>query len=345
MFDIEQTYQTLQHHFQDRVRRQELLVSHCSFGVGGPADIWVALNTEQELEMLIRTCTTEQWPLLLVGAGRNIIFADAGVRGVVARIDFDHYTLEKESDETAIVTADAGVRWPDLLRDLLPAGWAGLEFGVGIPGTLGAGVISNAGVHNQALGQALEWVKILDARSCNGGKHDVFVPLVKRRYNAEDLDLGYRHSRFRVNRATHLDAESHFVFADRYLIEPAEIIVQLGLRVHRLDQEQLKQRSRGYFQERQAQEPMVSQTGPIFKEPEAYKLVAEVGLAGKTIGNAQIAPQHANYITNLGGATAADMAALIVEAHRAVLARSGVALLLNVELLGEWPSRRYIAPS
>jgi UDP-N-acetylmuramate dehydrogenase len=282
--------------------------------------------------------------LLLIGAGRNTIFADAGVRGVVARIDFDRYSLEKESDETATLTADAGVRWPDLLQDLLPAGWAGLEFGVGIPGTLGAGVISNVGAHNQALGQALEWVEILDARSCNVGKHDVFVPLVKRRYNAEDLDLGYRHSRFRVSRATHLDAESHFVFADRYLIEPAEIVVQLGLRVYRLDQEQLRQRRDGYLQERQIQEPTMPQTGPIFKELEACKLIAEVGLAGKMIGKAQIALQHANYITNLGGATAADIAALIVEAHRAVLARSGVALLLNVELLGEWSGCRYVAP-
>src|SRR5262249_1255243 len=162
--------------------------------------------------------TTHQWPLLLVGEGRNILFADAGFRGIVARIDWQQYEIE---ERTATLIADAGVRWSKLLPQLQALGWAGLEFGIGIPGTLGAGLISNACAHNRDLGQTLQWIDVLDARGCNTGQYDVFVPLVKRRHTREDLDLGYRHSRFRVNRTTHIDAEGKLVFPSRQLIEPA----------------------------------------------------------------------------------------------------------------------------
>ena len=339
MFDIEQTYQVLQQHFHNRVLRSEPLSKHCSFAVGGPADLWVTLETQQELESLIRFCTIEQWPLLLVGAGRNVLFSDAGVRGVVARLDFQHFTVDREPDGTATVTAEAGVRWQSLLRHLLPEGWSGLEFGIGIPGTLGAGLISNAGAHNQDLGQCLEWIEILDARSCNTGTHDVFVPLIKRRYNANELDLNYRHSRFRINRTTHLDEQSLLVFPERHLIEPAEIVTQLGLRLHHLDPEELTARSSQYLHERQNHEPALPQTGPVFKdygEQSAHTFIEQAGLAGKIIGKAQINTKDANYIVNLGGATAADIAALIKEAHRAVLAHSKVSLALNIDLLGDW---------
>src|SRR5262249_22549405 len=144
LFDSEQAYAVLHPHFHELLHVQEPLAHHCSFGVGGPADIWLTLQTQQELEALLRTCTTHQWPLLLVGEGRNILFADAGFRGIVARIDWQQYEIE---ERTATLIADAGVRWSKLLPQLQALGWAGLEFGIGIPGTLGAGLISNAGAH------------------------------------------------------------------------------------------------------------------------------------------------------------------------------------------------------
>jgi UDP-N-acetylmuramate dehydrogenase len=341
-FDSQQAYNVLHPLLQERIHVQEPLAQHCSFGVGGSADIWVDLETLAELESLIRACTIHQWPLLLVGGGRNIIFADSGVRGIVATIDAQHYEIEEHPDNTATLIADAGVRWSQLLQQLQPLGWGGLEFGIGIPGTLGAGLISNVGAHNQDLGQTLEWIDVLDARFCNTGKHDVFVPLVKRHYVREDLDLGYRHSRFRADRYTHLDANGKLVFSARQLIEPAEIVVRLGLRLQRKDPEQLATLSNQYIQERQAHEPAISKTGPIFKDPPgrlAKDLIAQAGLGGKTTGQAKINEQNANYITNQGGATAAEIMSLITVAHQQVLAQSGIDLALNVEILGEWPAQ------
>jgi len=338
-FDSEQAYAILYPLFHERLHAREPLAQHCSFEVGGSADLWLTLENSADLEVLIRAATIHQWPLLLVGGGRNIIFADAGVRGIVARIDAQHYEIDEHADNTATLIADAGVQWSDLLEQLLPLGWAGLEFGIGIPGTLGAGLVSNAGAHNQDLGQTLEWIDVLDARTCNSGKYDVFVPLVKRHYAREDLDLSYRHSRFRADRYTHLDPNGKLIFAPRQLIEPAEMVIRLGLRLHREDPQRLATLRNQYVQERQALEPALPRTGPIFKDPSgslAKDLIARVDLAGKTMGKAQINAQNANYVTNLGGATAKEIMELIVVAHQRVLAESGVDLMLNVEILGEW---------
>jgi UDP-N-acetylmuramate dehydrogenase len=336
VFDSEQAYSVLHPHFHEMLHVQEPLAEHCSFGVGGLADIWLTLQTQRELEDLIRICTTNQWPLLLVGEGRNILFADEGVRGVVARIDWQHYEIEERTDT---LIADAGVRWSKLLPQLQALGWTGLEFGIGIPGTLGAGLISNAGAHNQDLGQTLQWIDVLDVRSCNTGQYDVFVPLIKRRYTREELDLGYRHSRFRVNRIAHIDADGKLVLPTRGLIEPTEIVTRLGLRVQRQNPQEIAALSHHYIQERQVQEPVLPKTGPVFKDPPnslAKDLIARAGLGGKTTGNAQISTKNANYIRNMGGATAEEIMSLILMAHQQVLAESGVDLMLNLEVLGEW---------
>ena len=162
-FHAQTAFNELRPHFQERVRRNELLARHSAFGVGGPADVWVSLTSKEELLDLVRLCAERHYPLLITGNGTNVLYADAGVRGIVARVALDGYRLEDEGEDTALLIAEAGLSWPRLLHELAPSGWAGLEFGVGIPGTLGGGVISNAGAHNDDLGQVLEWIEVLDA--------------------------------------------------------------------------------------------------------------------------------------------------------------------------------------
>src|SRR5207247_7098717 len=128
---------------------------------------------------------------LIVGNSTNILYADAGVRGIVAHIAFSNYHIEAHADGTALLVADAGVSWPRLLQELAPLGWAGLEFGIGIPGTLGGGVISNAGAHNEELGEVLEWIEILDARHSDDEEEDrITLPLIRRCFH-DELDLSY----------------------------------------------------------------------------------------------------------------------------------------------------------
>src|SRR6266550_7827683 len=156
-------------------------------------------------------CIEEQWPLLLVGNGTNVLFADAGVRGIVARIVLDNYTIEDQGDNTALLVAEAGVSWPRLLNELAAQGWGGLEFGPGIPGTLGGGVISNAGAHNSELGEVLDWIEVLDARGAsNAAEGEMSYPIV-RRYLHDELDLGYRHSRFREQRQARFDKQGQLL--------------------------------------------------------------------------------------------------------------------------------------
>ena len=340
-FDNTSAYDILHPYFQQRVKLDEPLALHSSFGVGGPADIWLTVETRQELSDLIGLCTQQRWPLLVVGAGSNILYADAGVRGIVASIALPHYHMEEQPDGSAILITEAGVTWTQLLEHLVARGWGGLEFGVGIPGTIGAGIISNVGAHKQDIGQVLEWIEVLDARGCNSEQVEppAFPVTVLRRYQHDDLDLSYRHSRFREHRLTSIHADGQLVFPQRGLIEPAELVVMLALRLHRQDPAILTALIERNKHDRKLADPEQRHLGSIFKDPpenKARKLIEQAGLAGKRHGNAQISTYNANYIVNLGSVTAANIAALIVEAHQQVLAQSGIQLALNVELLGEW---------
>jgi UDP-N-acetylmuramate dehydrogenase len=335
-FDAETVYTTLHGYFRERVRRNEPLSRHSTFGVGGPADVWVSLDKQDDLIQLVRLCTEQHWPLLIVGNGTNLLFADAGVRGIVARVALSTYTIEDHGDGTALLIAGAGVSWPRLLNELAPLGWGGLEFGPGIPGTLGGGIISNAGAHNSDLGQVLEWIEVLDARSSD---EQTTTPPNVRRYQHDELDLSYRHSRFRAGRRIQFNAQGYPLVAPRGLIEPAEIIMQLGVRLHREDPQTLRTLIEKYKQHRKQTQPPQQSAGSVFKNPAgdfAGRLIEQAGMKGTTIGGARISERHANFIVNVGSASAADVAALIREARNRVYEQFGVELELEVELRGEW---------
>lgn len=335
-FDAKAVYAELHAHFQGRIRRNELLSRHCTFGVGGPADVWIALDSRDELMSLVRLCAERRWPLLLVGNGTNTLYADAGVRGIVARIALNGYTIEERGNETALLLADAGISWPRLLNELAPLGWGGLEFGPGIPGTLGGGVISNAGAHNSDMSQVLEWIEVLDARGSSVDQYS--VPMV-RRYQHDELDLSYRHSRFRELRRVQFNDQGYPMVASHGLIEPAEIITRLGIRLHREEPQKLRKLIEQYKQHRKKTQPVQQSAGSVFKNPPgdfAGRLIEQAGMKGMIHGKAQISERHANFIVNLGGASAADVVALIREARNRVHEKFGVDLELEVELRGEW---------
>lgn len=334
-FEAETIYTELQRHFGARVRRSEPLARHCTFGVGGPADVWVSVDTQENLLALVTLCCEHHWPLLIAGNGTNVLYADAGVRGVVAQIAINTYTIEDYGNDTALLEVGAGISWPRIINELTPQGWAGLEFGPGIPGTLGGGVISNAGVHGHDLGQVLEWVDVVDARQCEASSR---APLLVHYQHAE-LALGYRHSRFRAQRRVQFDAEGNPIAAPRALIEPGEIVARLGIRLERAEPQKLRATIDEHKQYRKRTQPPQQSAGSVFKNPAgdySGRLIEAVGLKGIERGGAQISERHANFIVNVGGASAASVAVLIREAHNRVYERFGVDLELEVELRGEW---------
>jgi UDP-N-acetylmuramate dehydrogenase len=264
-----------------------------------------------------------------------VLYADGGVRGIVARIALNTYSIEEEGNGSALLVAGAGVSWPRLLNELSAQGWGGLEFGPGIPGTLGGGVISNAGVHGHDLGEVLEWVDVVDARQC---EELAVVPEVVR-YVHGQLDLAYRHSRFRAQRRVQFDGQGMPIAALRKLIEPAEIIMQLGVRLLRDEPVKLRAAIDEHKQYRKRTQPPQQSAGSVFKNPVgdyAGRLIEAAGLKGMRYGGAQISERHANFIVNLGGARAADIVVLIKEAHSRVAQQFGVDLEMEVELRGEW---------
>src|SRR5258708_34453271 len=127
-FDAESAYKELSKHFHERVRRDELLARHCTFGVGGPADVWVSVDSRDDLISLVRLSIERRWPLLLVGNGTNILYADAGVRGIVARNTLSNYPIEEMGDNAALLKAGSGASWPVWLPRLSSLAWEGWEF-------------------------------------------------------------------------------------------------------------------------------------------------------------------------------------------------------------------------
>jgi UDP-N-acetylmuramate dehydrogenase len=334
-FDVETAYNALRLQLGERVKRNEPLARHSTFGVGGPADVWVSLDTRDGLMGLVTMCVERRWPLLLSGNGTNVLYADGGVRGIVARIAMNSYSIEDHNDGTALLQAGAGVSWPRLLNDLASLGWGGLEFGPGIPGTLGGGVISNAGAHNSDLASVLAWVEVVDARQA---LENASVPVVVQ-YTREELDLSYRHSRFRAQRRVQFDEQGYPLAAPRQLIEPAEIVTQVAVHLHREEPQVLYSLIDEHKQHRKRTQPPQQSAGSVFKNPpgdHAGHLIELVGMKGQAHGNARISERHANFIVNVGGARAADVAWLIREAYNRVYEQFGVELELEVELRGEW---------
>ncbi|MBO0784388.1 MAG: FAD-binding protein, partial [Ktedonobacteraceae bacterium] len=231
----------LQEQFRERVHREEPLAAHSSAQAGGPADFFLELVSTEEVEQLVSLCSQFQVPLLMIGHGSNILFTDQGVRGIVARMRTKGYRLEGATPIAALAIFDAGMSWREASEQLAQEGWSGLEFGVGIPGTLAGAVVTNAAAHNEAIGQHVHWVDVLDARGCNLQEEGSFSPPQRRRYTQRELQLGNRKSRFREQRRAQISASGQLVPAPRPLIAPPEIILQLSMTVYRGDPHRIRQ--------------------------------------------------------------------------------------------------------
>src|SRR5262245_11509443 len=133
--------------FDGLVRPNEPLARHGTFGVGGPVDAWVSVEREDDLVRLVSLAQVHGWPLMLVGNGTNVLYADGGSRGIAARMALGDWRLEPVDDSHTRLIASAGVSLPKLVNDLAERGLAGLEWGAGVPGTIGGAVVSNAGAH------------------------------------------------------------------------------------------------------------------------------------------------------------------------------------------------------
>jgi UDP-N-acetylmuramate dehydrogenase len=249
----------------------------------------------------------------VIGNGTNIMAGDYGVDGLVIHNrtrDISH-ELEK-GGETSVWSVASGVLFSRLARMTCEAGWAGLEWSNSVPGSVGGGVVSNAGAHGKELKDDLIDIVVLTG---SGGLEV---------WPMESLELGYRTSRFKAHGHRELS--------------PTDVILSARLRLHRDDSRGCDARLREFLQERQAKQPQGKSAGSTFKNPPGYSagwLIEQVGLKGQRHGQAQFSPKHANFMMNLGGATAEDVLYLMRLAQKEVQARFGVSLEPEIELVGE----------
>ncbi len=325
----------LRAHLDGAVRAREPLSRHGTFGVGGPADAWVNITREDMLACLVSLAAARSWPLMLVGNGTNVLYADAGARGIVARMLISDWRLDDGDgdDDTALLTAGAGVSLPKLVNDLAERGLSGLEWGAGVPGTIGGAVVSNAGAHGACTEDTLQTVRVLRAPA-EPGEDASIVEL-----SAAEVDFGYRHSRFRAARRVLFGDDGQPVAAPRALVEPPEMITGATFLLRRDDPAAVRERVLRYRQHRKDTQPPQPSAGSVFTNPpgdHSGRLIEAAGLKGTRLGGAQISPKHANFIVNTGGATAQDVVGLIALARRTVREQFGIELELELELRGDW---------
>jgi UDP-N-acetylmuramate dehydrogenase len=287
----------------DRVRFGVPLSRHTSLRVGGPADAVASPQSREDLARLLGLCHSLGIEHVVIGSGFNALVLDGGFDGVVIRLNGWRRLEERPG---AALRAEAGVSHSQISNFCIERGLAGLEFACGIPGSIGGWLAMNAGIPSREMRDVVREIEVM---SPTGARI--------RHLRRDELRFAYRALRGLAPGSLILSA-----LFDVRISTPARVRAE----VDRL------------LAARGASQPLhVPSCGSVFKNPPgdfAGRLIESVGLKGQRSGAAQISPMHANFITNLGGATAGDVLALIEAAQKQVFDSTGIRLVPEVRILG-----------
>jgi UDP-N-acetylmuramate dehydrogenase len=286
-----------------RIAFDEPMSRHTTLRIGGPADAWFAPASIDELCAVVKACAARGLPMVAVGGGSNLLVRDGGVRGV-AVASRNLRGLERLGDTE--VRVEAGVSTGKLLASATAWELGGLEFLGGVPGSVGGGLIMNAGTY---LGEFKDVTsEVASVRLSDGS-------LVRR--PAAECGFVYRGS----------------------ALPPDEVVVEGRMALRPRARAEIEAEVRDLRDRRRAREPQrVSNAGSVFKNPPgdyAGRLIEAAGLKGTRVGGAECSPVHANWFVNVGGATAADMFELIRIARAKVAEVHGVELALEWKVIGD----------
>lgn len=290
-----------------QIKSQVSLAPLTSFRVGGPAEWYIAPDTLEELQASFEWASSEGVPITLLGAGSNLLVSDRGLSGLV--IGTRHLRHVYFNLETGQLTAGSGESIPRLAWLAAKRGWQGLEWAVGIPGTVGGAVVMNAGAHRTSTAEILVNVSILSPT----GKLEILTP----------QELGYRY------RTSALQGSNRLVTQATFQLQPGfEKSVVMAATTEHLN---MRRTTQPYH---------LPSCGSVFRNPgpeTAGWLIEQAGLKGHQIGGAQVAVRHANFILNCGWATASDIFLLIRYVQEQVERRWSLLLEPEVKILGEFP--------
>ncbi|HEC33868.1 MAG TPA: UDP-N-acetylmuramate dehydrogenase [Chloroflexi bacterium] len=314
MCDLEQLAEAL----GERARRDEPLAPYTRMRVGGPADLLAVCHTTEEVVETVRLARTSGVPWQVLGDGCNVLVADTGVRGLVL-INQAH---QVQIEEGGTIWAEAGALMAALAQETVARGLEGLEWAAGLPGTVGGAVVGNAGAFGGNVASVLTSGTVLEPSGEVVEKPN------------EWFEFEYRGSRIKRQGG--------------YLLSPSPtgagdgggyVVLAATFRLWSGDPQSLAVRMGEILQWRRTRHPGGATMGSTFKNPpggHAGRLIEQAGLKGHRVGGVKVSEQHANFLINTGGATAADVLALIHHVQEEVERRLGVRLELEIELVGEW---------
>ncbi len=314
---------------ESKILRNELLAHHTTLRIGGPAEYFVRADSRAELIEAVQWARDKQLEIFMLGNGSNILVSDAGIRGVVIENHADQREIreksesreresrerggnledeirERESRERVRVIADSGASLPGLANRLARQGWRGLEWAIGVPATVGAAVVTNAGAHGGAVSDILVRAEILDSQNEISW------------WTREKLRYEYRASFLKAH--------------------PKEFVVlRAEFELERDDAANCIARMNQYTEHRRHTQPTEPSVGSMFKNPEgdyAGRLIEQAGLKGMRVGNVEVSRVHANFFVNVGKGTAREIRELVEIVRGRVGEKFKVGLELEIQVVG-----------
>lgn len=279
----------------------ESMGKHTTFRTGGNAEYFITPDMDT-LKSVIDYLNKEDYPYYVIGNGSNLLVKDSGYKGAIIRITTGFNDCDIQGNT---VVAGAGMMLARLSAIACENGLKGMEFASGIPGTLGGAVTMNAGAYGGEMSQVLKYVKVMDSDG------NIFT------LNADELNLGYRHS---------------------IIMEKQMIVLEACVVLDRGDTQEIKNEMNELAAKRKEKQPLeYPSAGSTFKRPEGYfagKLIMDAGLRGKMHGGAQVSEKHCGFIVNRHNATATDIIELMKEVTDCVYDKFGVKLEPEVRILG-----------
>jgi UDP-N-acetylmuramate dehydrogenase len=293
----------------------EPLARYTSWRIGGPARYFANATTAEDLRDLMQWAHAEGLPVFVLGGGTNILVADGGYSGLVIRNRATRYRVEEQGDDVRL-WVESGAPTAGTARRLSAQGYGGLVWAEGLPGTIGGAIFGNAGCYGDDMA------------------HDLIRAWVLRdgevtEWSAAHFEYGYRTS---VLKRALGDGQ-----ATNGVSWPA-VILAAEIRLYRDDPAKLVAEMAAIAEARKSKTPSGSSCGSVFKNPTgttAGMVLDQAGLKGTRVGNAIVSDKHANYIVNLGGATASDVLRLTDVMRERVLSEFGIELELEVQVVGE----------
>lgn len=289
---------------EEKIHLQEPMARHTTFRIGGPADCLIETGSAKQLEKLHKYLSLVELPHVVIGNGSNLLVGDKGYRGIVLKLGNGMSEIRVEGNR---VIAQAGALLSQAAQAALEHGLTGLEFAGGIPGSVGGGVVMNAGAYGGEIRQVAEYVHVLDRE----GNELVL--------DNDTMEFGYRTSAIKNH---------PFVVTEvTFLLSPG-------------DKDVIRARMEELAARRREKQPLdCPSAGSTFKRPEGYfagELIMKAGMRGFKVGGAKVSDKHCGFIINTGKACAADVMDVICEVQHEVKKKFGVDLEPEIVMLGDF---------